>query len=361
MAVTMAEVAARAGVSVMTVSYAFSRPERVSATTRDLVHRTAQEMGYTGPDPGARALRTRRAGAIGVVLGEHLTYAFEDPQATRFLAGVAAVCVEAGLGLTLIPVTGGPGDADRVREAAVDGYVVWTTADDDPVLEVIGRRPAVVAGGPAVPGAGLVTIDDRAAARAVGLAVFRGARSPAVLSFPMGRDRIPRLVSGPDPESALFPVTRLRLAGYRDAITELGGDWATVRVLVLARNDAAEARAAASAIEDADAVAAMSDQIALALPDWQDGRAAGRRATDAGNTSEPTGASHAVSRRISGWDDTAAAAVAGLTTVSQSLRDQGKACARQVVSGVVGVEQARWRLVERASTAGPADEVSADG
>ncbi|WP_305784079.1 LacI family DNA-binding transcriptional regulator [Symbioplanes lichenis] len=324
MPVTMAEVAAAAGVSVMTVSYAFSRPERVSAGTRERVHRVARELGYAGPDPGARALRTRRTGTIGVVLGEHLTYAFEDPQATRFLAGVASVCVSAGLGLTLIPVTGGPSDPARVREAAVDGYVVWTTGDDDPVLEVVTRRPTVVFGGPAVPGAGLVTIDDRAAAEAVGRAVFRGARRPAVVSFPLSRAREPGLLHGPDPATASFPVTRHRLAGYRDALVALGVAWTDVPVLVLARNDPAEAASRFADLGAVDAVAAMGDQVALALPRG--------------------------GFRLSGWDDAAGAAEAGLTTIRQSLRDQGAACARQLVEGTLRTALAEWELVERASS-----------
>jgi DNA-binding LacI/PurR family transcriptional regulator len=45
-----------------------------------------------------RDLRRRHNGAIGVVLGEHLAYAFEDPQARRFLAGVAEVCRKQGSG-----------------------------------------------------------------------------------------------------------------------------------------------------------------------------------------------------------------------------------------------------------------------
>lgn len=324
MRVTMKQVAAAAGVSVMTVSYAYNDPGRVSPATRDRVLEAAQALGYPGPDPQGRALRTKRAGSIGVVLGEHLTYAFEDPQATRFLAGVAAVCVEAGLGITLIPVTGGPGDAARVREAAVDGYVLWTTADDDPVLSAITHRPAVVHGGPELPGAGLVAIDDRAAARAAGLVLFAGARRPAVLSFPLGRDRTPGLRHGPDPDAAPFPVTRLRLAGYRDALTELGFDWAGVPVMVLARNDAAEARRAVELLEGSDALAAMGDLIALAVQPRH--------------------------RRITGWDDDPAAAPAGLTTIAQSLRDQGEACARQLVDGRLRSEAAPWSLVVREST-----------
>src|SRR5689334_14861914 len=146
---TMVEVAHAAGVSVMTVSYTYGRPERVSADTRARVREAAERLGYPGPHPGARSLRRGRTGTLGVVLGEHLTYAFDDPQATRFLSGVAGVCADHGMALTLVPITGGPSDVDRVTEAAVDGFVVWTTADDDPVIDAIAATglPAVVHGG----------------------------------------------------------------------------------------------------------------------------------------------------------------------------------------------------------------------
>jgi DNA-binding LacI/PurR family transcriptional regulator len=93
----MADVARSAGVSVMTVSYAYGQPERVSDQARRKVREAAERLGYPGPHPVARSLRRGRAGALGVVLGEHLTYAFDDPQAARFLAGVAEVCVDHGL------------------------------------------------------------------------------------------------------------------------------------------------------------------------------------------------------------------------------------------------------------------------
>src|SRR3954452_21193290 len=210
---TMPDVAREAGVSTMTVSYTFSRPERVADATRRRVLDAASRLGYSGPDPSARSLRRGRTATLGVILGEHLTYAFDDPQATRFLAGISTVCVEHELGLTLIPVTGGPHDAARVRNAAVDAMVLWTTADDDPVLDAVTRRglPAVVQGGPAHPGIGLVAIDDRAAARAVGALAFAGARAPAVLSFPFDRTRRPAVHFGPDPAAPPFSVTRHRL------------------------------------------------------------------------------------------------------------------------------------------------------
>src|SRR5207244_3724854 len=113
----------------------------------------------------ARSLRSGSTANLGVVLGEHLSYAFEDPQAARFLAGVSRVCVEHRLGLMLIPSTGEPTDVDRVLEAAVDGFVLWTTTQDDPVLDAVAAtgRPAAIQGGPPSSGITAVAPDDRAA------------------------------------------------------------------------------------------------------------------------------------------------------------------------------------------------------
>jgi DNA-binding LacI/PurR family transcriptional regulator len=339
----MSHVAREAGVSAMTVSYTFNRPERVAEPTRRRVLEVAERLGYPGPDPSARSLRRGRTANLGVVLGEHLTYAFDDPQATQFLAGIAAVCVENGFGLTLIPITGGAQDAVRVQEAAVDAVVLWTTADDDPVLDAVVRRglPAVVHGGPARQGIGLVAIDDRAAARAAGTAAFTAARSPAVLSFPLDRDRHPSVRYGPTADAAPFSVTRRRLQGYADAAADLGLDWTRLPVVVLARNDRAEAEAAALRLlqgdnTDVDAIAAMSDELALGVL-----HAARRLGIDV-----PT------QLAVTGWDDSAAAASASLTTIAQSLREQGELCARSVIepeTAMAGAAPA-WHLVIREST-----------
>src|SRR3954466_5061006 len=127
---TMRQVAEAAGVSVMTVSYAYAQPERVSAEAATRVRAAAERLGYPGPHPGARSLRRGRAGSLGFVLGERLPYAFDDPQAARFLPGVAEGCAAEAIGLTLVPTTGQDADAARVADAAVDGFVIWTTTDD---------------------------------------------------------------------------------------------------------------------------------------------------------------------------------------------------------------------------------------
>ena len=338
----MTEVARAAGVSVMTVSYAYSQPDRVSEDARLKVHRAAERLGYPGPHPGARSLRRGRAGSLGVVMGEHLSYAFDDPQAARFLAGVADICADHSLGLMLLPITGAPADVDRVAEAAVDGFVVWTTADDDPVVAAVAATglPAVVHGGPQRDDMAFVAIDDLSAARAVAAETFANARRPAVVSFPLNRVRAPGLLWGPPPEDSTFRVTRQRLLGIREAWWELHGDWSQVRVAVCSANSAAEAQDVAVellACSDApDAVAAMSDELAFGV----------LRAADHLGLRVPGDLA------VSGWDDTSHAALAGLTTIAQSLRDQGMQCASLALGESRGHQNdpIPWSVVRREST-----------
>jgi DNA-binding LacI/PurR family transcriptional regulator len=338
--VTLAMVAERAGVSVMTASYTYNRPSRVSDQARAKVLAAAAELGYAGPDPSARSLRRGSTRTLGVVLGEHLTYAFDDPQAVSFLAGIADVCAGRGFGMTILPITGAADDVPRIRNAAVDGFIVWTTADDDPILDAVRsmRRPAVVHGGPAVPGLDLVGIDNRAAARAVGAVAFAGARRPAVLSFPLSRDRISTITRGVDPTGVLFPVTRHRLEGYREAAEAAGFAWNDVVVAVCARNDPAEAEHLAATLltgaEPPDAIAAMGDGLAAAVV----------RAAGAAGRAVPADVA------VSGWDDAAVAAQLGLTTVAQSLRAQGAACAHAALGDDVRSPAASWTVVRRGST-----------
>jgi DNA-binding LacI/PurR family transcriptional regulator len=338
--VTMSQVARRSGVSPMTVSYCYNQPDRVAADTLRRVREVAAELGYRGPDPTARSLRRRQNDAIGVVLGEHLAYAFEDPQCRRFLAGVAEVCRERGIGLNLIPTTGGDTDVDRVRSASVDGYIVWTTVDSDPVLPVVGGlgKPVAVHGGPATPAARVVSIDNRASARELAACTFAGASRPTVLSFPFDRDRRPRLEVGPDADGVRFPVTRDRLLGIYDHCRDAGLDPRGLPVAVVARNDRDEAAAMVDVLFDScdtDAVVAMSDQLAFAVLD-----AARRR-----GISVPGGVA------VAGWDDDPEAGREGLTTCAQSLFDQGRTCALIALGDRGPTPDAAWTITIRTTTA----------
>jgi DNA-binding LacI/PurR family transcriptional regulator len=87
---------------------------------------------------------------------------------------------------------------------------------------------------------------------------------------------------------------------------------------------------------DVDAVAAMGDELALGVL-----RAVRRLGLDV-----PAGVA------VTGWDDSAAAGAAGLTTVAQSLREQGELCARSVLEPGAGAIRISppWQLVAREST-----------
>ncbi len=339
----MAQVADAAGVSVMTVSYAYSRPDRVSAAAAARVRAAAAQLGYPGPHPGARSLRRGRAGSLGVVLGERLTYAFDDQQASRFLSGVAEVCAAEAVGLTLVPTTGRDSDAARVADAAVDGFVIWTTSEDDPVLDAVAATglPAVIHAGPHRPGLPIVGIDDRAAAAAIGRVTFAKATRPAVLSFPLNRDRGEELLRGAVPSRTSFPVTRGRWLGFADAWTYQGGDLDQLRVAVCPHNSAAHGEALAHALladeTPPDAIAAMSDELALGA----------LRAADRAGIEVPAALA------VSGWDDSEAAAAAGLTTLAQSLREQGVRCAHLALGNATPSaedQRADWRVIRRRST-----------
>src|ERR1051325_5432421 len=123
--VRLRDVAQRAGVSVGSASQAFGRPDLVSNDVRERVLAAAEALGYPGPDPAARRLRTGRAGAVGVIFAERLEYQFTDPAAPAFLRGVARGMRGTPTGLLLIPDSRHRAETARtVSEAAVDGFLI---------------------------------------------------------------------------------------------------------------------------------------------------------------------------------------------------------------------------------------------
>src|SRR5688500_5528558 len=159
------DVAAAAGVSMGTASNAFSRPELLSDAMRERVLAEARGLGYGGPDPVARRLRTGSAGALGLIFTDRLAYAFEDQAAVIFVGGVARALEDSGSGLLLIPTAESADEGARiVRAAAVDGFIVFSSRGEDPrVRAALDRRlPTVVVDEPHGPPAPWVGIDDRA-------------------------------------------------------------------------------------------------------------------------------------------------------------------------------------------------------
>ena len=118
---TLASLAAELKVSRTTISNAYNRPDQLSPELRERVLAAAKEMGYPGPDPVARSLRTRRAGAFGLMITEPLNYSFRDPAALDFVAGLAESCEEAGQGLLLRHIRQRRADGAQLADAAERG------------------------------------------------------------------------------------------------------------------------------------------------------------------------------------------------------------------------------------------------
>src|SRR3954470_3859367 len=192
--VTLVTVARAVGVSPTTVSNAYNRPGKLSPALRERIFAAARDLGYPGPDPAAASLRRGRAGSIGLLFGEALTYVFQDPGAVEFLRGLAEGTAKHNTALQIIAALdvdvdeGGP----LLANAIVDGLVVWSLPDRHPLLRLARERaiPLVTHGGPRLDGIAFVGIDDRAAARAAAEHLLElGHRSLAVISFPFGPSR----------------------------------------------------------------------------------------------------------------------------------------------------------------------------
>ena len=104
--VTLRTVAERVGVSPMTVSNAFSRPDQLSAALREKILAAAAELGYAGPDPAARTLARGSTGTVGILFHGTPRHALSDDFAALFLAVVAEELGRGGLALTLLPNLG---------------------------------------------------------------------------------------------------------------------------------------------------------------------------------------------------------------------------------------------------------------
>ena len=163
--VTLQDVADKVGVSRMTVSNAFNRPQKLSEALRATILETAAELGYGGPDPSARALARGRSGTVGLLLTDTLGEAFRDPVSTEFLVAVGDALAERSLALTLVPTAGEA--APLGQDLPMDGAIVYV-CDPRVDLDWLRRRgtPIVTVDQAPTTGVPAVNVDDAGGARA---------------------------------------------------------------------------------------------------------------------------------------------------------------------------------------------------
>src|SRR3982074_2618692 len=184
---TLESIARQLGVSKMTVSNAYNRPDQLSPELRERVLGAARELGYPGPNPLASTLRRGRVGAVGMVFDEPVSFALSDPAAALIVRGLASVCETERAGLLLVPgVPGGEAGIDLVRTALVDGFIFYCDYEGEPRLKVLRDRgmPYVLVDAPAVADVSWVGIDDRGGAQLAAQHLLDlGHRSFGIVSF----------------------------------------------------------------------------------------------------------------------------------------------------------------------------------
>ncbi len=293
---TVYDVAERAKVSIATVSFAFSRPDQISAATRERVLETARELGYM-PSASARGLARGRTGALGLhsfdlLIDRPLQREPADPDAS---VETAAVATPYAPGRTFIPwddageIAADPRAFPLYVDEVRRGFELECRAHDRPVM--LSR------------GSDTTTAVAESAGRVDGLAIFPGPSAAASLkrvslampivlfSYPPADDGHHRVTSdnaGGARELVRHLVVehgitdlgfvgatsvgdyRERFQGYRDALAELGvtADDEVLDDTVLGEGSGfggvSEARRAGRLPR---ALVCASDQLALALVD----------------------------------------------------------------------------------------------
>lgn len=314
---TLASIAADLGVSRTTVSNAYNHPDQLSPELRERIFAVAEARGYAGPDPMARSMRTKHIGAIGVILTEHLSYAFEDQASIDFLAGLGESSAGTHNALTLIPL--GPrdsGPSPLIASALVDGFVVYSIPESAPLLAAVRSRgvPVVVCDQPRPVednDFAYVGIDDREAIKPAAKAlVDAGHRRVGIVGKRLFRDEAREgAVTAGEVESADMHVQRGRILGALDVFREAG--ITDVPVVTRHFNDYGSATSAARELFTLDpqltAVLCTTDSMALGVLEY-----CAQEGLDVpGDVS------------VTGFDGVEQALARGLTTVLQPNKRKG--------------------------------------
>ncbi|WP_235543284.1 LacI family DNA-binding transcriptional regulator [Phycicoccus sp. Soil803] len=191
----MYDVAERASVSIATVSFTYTRPDKVKPATRERVLAAAQDLGYV-PSASARGLAHGRTGALGLFAFDYL---IEQGDASRPMDGPARSVAEGrdagdtlirsfplyvdevqrgielecwARGYALLLNGGGRADSEAVVAdiaGRVDGLAVFpNTVPHEVLLQIARRIPVVELGAEAFSDQlGHVTVDNVTAMRSL--------------------------------------------------------------------------------------------------------------------------------------------------------------------------------------------------
>jgi LacI family transcriptional regulator len=209
--VTIGDVAARAGVSIATVSKVINGRYGVAAATLARVRAVIDELGYESSIV-AQSLRSHRTNVIGILVADI------EPFSAELLKGAAQAI--RGTGYELVVYSGGGRSEEqagwerrylsRVSGTLTDGVILVTPTVVDVDVDAGSSAPVVAAD----PHAGSSTLPTVASDN------LKGAMLATEYLVSLGHRRIGFLGGRPDLESA-----RLREQGFRQALRAAGIDF----------------------------------------------------------------------------------------------------------------------------------------
>jgi len=253
-AVSVRDVAMRAGVSVGTVSNVMNHPEKVSAEVSARVLSAIEELGFVRNDV-ARQLRDGRSKSIGMIVLD-----VRNPFFTDVARGAEDKAAEVGLSVTL-----GNSDENPARESAyldlfeqqqVHGVLISPYADIDARLQRLRKRgiaAVLVDRASEDPSFSSVSVDDLAGGRlAVEHLIAEGRRRIAFVGGPMGIRQVTDRLAGARAAVAEHPGVTLEMIEL-EGLTVIAGRAAGVD-LVARKPDARP-----------DAVFAANDLVAMGV------------------------------------------------------------------------------------------------
>jgi LacI family transcriptional regulator len=302
---TIYDVAARAKLSIATVSRVLQGTGPVSAKARAQVDQAAEELNYV-PLRAARSLAVQRHEAHGLVLPD-----LAGPFYGDLLMGYERWAGEHGRSVVITVTHGNPDPQRTVRDLAgrVDGIVVHGNALDLPTVQGLRKAgvPVVLIAHPPVTGCDSVRSESAASAERLTTRLLdHGRRSLQFIG---------------DPASS-YDVSE-RYAGFAKAHERRGQQVPKpVRVPLTEEAGRAVAEKVLKASNRPDGLVCANDELALA----------GLTTFTANGVGVPD------EMVVTGWDDVMAARYVspGLTTVRQPMAELGRVAAERLHERVTG-------------------------
>ncbi|SHM50968.1 LacI family DNA-binding transcriptional regulator [Gracilibacillus kekensis] len=211
MAVTIKDVAKKAGVAPSTVSRVIADNPRISLDTKKRVRKAMKDLGYH-PNINARNLAVRSSQAIGVIMPSSADKALQNPFFPEVLRGIGSFAHETEYSLY---VSTGGNDKEVYEEVQrmvygnrVDGIILLYSRIADPVQKFLtdNKFPFVIVGKPSEQESEITYVDNDN---------FKASKDLTNHLIDIGHRHI-AFIGG----STELTVTVDRLNGYKSAIRE---------------------------------------------------------------------------------------------------------------------------------------------